>query len=57
MKWMLLSIFILLFVAAPMYLLNSFVLPDLMSLKQVYTHADSSAAAIAGQSNIQSTAP
>jgi hypothetical protein len=50
MKWMLLTIFIFFFVFAPLYLLNSLVMPDLLGLKQTYLHADQRANAIISQS-------
>lgn len=49
MKWMLISIFLLFFVGAPMYLLNTFVMPDLLALKNVYSHADQRATAVIAQ--------
>lgn len=50
MRWMLLSIFVFFFVGLPLYYLNSVVMPDLQSLKQVYGNAGATASAVASQS-------
>lgn len=49
MRWLSLGIFVVIFVITPMYLLNTFVMPELQSLKQVYGNADATASSIASQ--------
>lgn len=39
MKFILLGVFVTFFVALPMYLLNSLVMPELSGLKQTYSQA------------------
>lgn len=40
MKYVLVGIFIFFFVALPMYMLSTLVMPELNSLQRTYTHLD-----------------
>lgn len=48
MRFILLSVFIFFFVALPMYLLNTLVMPELNALQQTYAHAGEIADRAAG---------
>jgi hypothetical protein len=48
MKFILLSVFLVFFVAMPMYLLNTFVMPELNSMEYTYSHASDIANQAAG---------
>ena len=47
MKFLLVAIFVFFFVAMPMYLLNTFVMPQVQNLQQVYANAGHTADAVA----------
>lgn len=47
MKFILYAVFVIFFVALPMYILNTLVMPDMQSLQQTYTHANDLATAAA----------
>jgi hypothetical protein len=49
MKYMMMAIMVMIFVALPLYVLNALIMPDLMSLKNTYQHADDIATRIVVQ--------
>lgn len=55
MRFFLLMIFVFCFVFLPLYLLDSIVMPELMTLKSVYENAGANAAHIAAQSSQETT--
>jgi|GEM_PF-6527219 len=48
MKYFLLGVFVFFFVVTPLYVLNTMVIPDLLSLKGTYANMDVTANRIAG---------
>ena len=51
MKFLLLSIFAALFVAMPLYLLDTILMPELNQFKQTYARTDAAAASISGNAD------
>jgi len=49
MRLLSLGVFVVIFVIAPMYVLNKVVMPELQSLKQTYSNDGATATAIASQ--------
>jgi hypothetical protein len=48
MRFIFLGIFVFFFVVAPMYLLNTLVMPELTHLQQAYAGADATVTALTG---------
>lgn len=46
MRFLSLSLVVIVFVAMPLYLLSAFVMPELAALENVYVHADEAASRI-----------